>query len=186
MIAFDLALGTGALLAPDATLRALGHAPPSEDARHLFRRCGPIWLTFAAAHAVAAIRDRPEDWHALAWLRGTEIATDIVWSRSPAGCLLVRSSASGYAGTVSSGSASAVPAGYATRPMIFAGTPAAIEYGGMSFVTTELAPMTERRPIVTPLVTTTWAPHHTLSPIRVGPLLVNPCQVTGIVGSSKR
>ncbi len=84
MIAFDLVLGTGALVAPDATLRALGHAPPSEDARHLFRRCGPIWLTFAAAHAVAAVRDRPEDWHALAWLRGTEIATDIVWSRSPA------------------------------------------------------------------------------------------------------
>ena len=84
MIAFDLALGSGALLAPDATLRALGHDAPSEDARHLFRRCGPIWLTFAAAHLVAAIRDRPEDWHALAWLRGTEIATDVVWSRSPA------------------------------------------------------------------------------------------------------
>ena len=50
--------------------------------RHLFRRCGPIWLTFAAAHAVAARRNRPEDWWALAWLRGTEVATDIVWSRS--------------------------------------------------------------------------------------------------------
>lgn len=84
MIAFDLALGAGALLAPDATLRVLGHEPPSDDARELFRRCGPIWLTFAAAHGVAAVRDRPQDWHALAWLRGTEIATDIVWSRSPA------------------------------------------------------------------------------------------------------
>jgi hypothetical protein len=84
MIGFDLALGTGALLAPTATLKAFGHDPPSEDALHLFRRCGPIWLTFAAAHAVAAARDRPEDWWALAWLRGTEIATDIVWSRSPA------------------------------------------------------------------------------------------------------
>ena len=84
MVAFDLALGTGALLAPDATLRVLGHEPPSDDARYLFRRCGPIWLTFAAAHAVAAVRDRPEDWHALAWLRGTEIATDVVWSQSPA------------------------------------------------------------------------------------------------------
>ncbi len=84
MFAFDLALGTGALLAPDATLRVLGHEPPSADAVTCFRRCGPIWLTFAAAHAVAAVRDRPEDWHALAWLRGTEIATDIVWSRSPA------------------------------------------------------------------------------------------------------
>ena len=76
LIGFDLALGTGTLLAPDATLRALGHDEPSPDARHLFRRCGPIWLTFAAAHAVAARRNRPEDWWALAWLRGTELATD--------------------------------------------------------------------------------------------------------------
>ena len=82
MIGFDLALGTGALLAPDLTLRALGHDEPSPDARHLFRRCGPIWLTFAAAHLVAERRDRPEDWWALAWLRGTEVATDVVWSRS--------------------------------------------------------------------------------------------------------
>ena len=82
MIGFDLALGTGALLAPDTTLRLLGHEEPSPDARHLFRRCGPIWLTFAAAHAVAEHRDRSEDWWALAWLRGTELATDIVWSRS--------------------------------------------------------------------------------------------------------
>ena len=84
MIGFDLALGTGALLAPAATLRFAGHDRPSEDALHLFRRCGPIWLTFAAAHAVAAARDRPEDWWALAWLRSTEIATDVVWSASPA------------------------------------------------------------------------------------------------------
>ena len=56
--------------------------PPVRGRAHLFRRCGPIWLTFAAAHAVAAARDRPEDWWALAWLRGTEIATDVVWSRS--------------------------------------------------------------------------------------------------------
>ncbi|MFI5121613.1 MAG: hypothetical protein ACHQJ5_01840 [Vicinamibacteria bacterium] len=84
MIGFDLALGSAALLAPDPTLRALGHDEPSPDARHLFRRCGPIWLTFAAAHLVAARRDRPEDWWALAWLRGTELATDIVWSRSAA------------------------------------------------------------------------------------------------------
>ena len=84
MIAFDLALGTGTLAAPDATLRVLGHAAPSEDARELFRRCGPIWLTFAAAHAVASARGRPEDWWAVAWLRGTELLTDVVWSRSPA------------------------------------------------------------------------------------------------------
>jgi hypothetical protein len=82
LIGFDLALGTGALLAPDPTLRLLGHDDPSPDARHLFRRCGPIWLTFAAAHAVADRRDRPEDWWALAWLRGTELATDLVWARS--------------------------------------------------------------------------------------------------------
>jgi hypothetical protein len=84
MIGFDLALGTGALVAPEATLRALGHAAPSDDARELFRRCAPIWLTFAAAHAVAAARGEPRDWWALAWLRGTEIATDALWSRSPA------------------------------------------------------------------------------------------------------
>jgi len=84
MAGFDLMLGSSALLAPDATLRVLGHDEPSPDARELFRRCGPIWLTFAAAHLVAARRDRPEDWWALAWLRGTELATDIVWSRSAA------------------------------------------------------------------------------------------------------
>ena len=84
MAAFDLALGTGTLLAPAATLRVLGHDAPSPEAEKLFQRCGPIWLTFAAAHAVAAKRDRPEDWWALAWLRGTEWLTDVVWSSSPA------------------------------------------------------------------------------------------------------
>ena len=84
MIVFDLALGSGALFAPRATLRVMGHEEPAPDAEHLFRRCGPIWLTFAAAHTVAALRGRPEDWWALAWLRATELATDIVWSRSPA------------------------------------------------------------------------------------------------------
>jgi len=84
MAGFDLVLGTGTLLAPRATLRVLGHEAPSPDAEHLFRRCGPIWLTFAAAHAVAARRGTRQDWWALAWLRGTEIATDVVWSESPA------------------------------------------------------------------------------------------------------
>jgi hypothetical protein len=84
MAAFDLVLGTSALAAPRATLRVLGHGDPSPDAEHLFRRCGPIWLTFAAAHGMAAARGSPRDWWALAWLRGTEIATDVVWSRSPA------------------------------------------------------------------------------------------------------
>jgi hypothetical protein len=84
MIAFDLALGSAAIAAPAATLRALGHDEPSPDATHLFRRCGPVWLTFAAAHALAAARGEPRDWWALAWLRGTEIATDALWSASPA------------------------------------------------------------------------------------------------------
>jgi hypothetical protein len=84
MIAFDLALGSGALLAPDRTLALLGHDRPSDDARELFRRCAPIWLTFAAAHTMAATRGERRDWWALAWLRGTEIATDALWaSRSP-------------------------------------------------------------------------------------------------------
>ena len=84
MIGFDLALGSGALLAPRVTLKVLGHDAPSPDAEHLFRRCGPIWLTFAAAHAVAYSRGDPEDWWALAWLRATEWATDAVWASSPA------------------------------------------------------------------------------------------------------
>jgi hypothetical protein len=84
MIAFDLLLGSAAIAAPTATLKVLGHDEPSPDAMHLFRRCGPIWLTFAAAHAVAAKRGRPGDWQALAWLRSTEIATDALWAGSPA------------------------------------------------------------------------------------------------------
>ena len=84
MIGFDLLLGSAALVAPAATLRLLGHDEPSPDAKHLFRRCGPIWLTFAAAHAVADRRGAPGDWQSLAWLRGTEIATDALWSGSPA------------------------------------------------------------------------------------------------------
>ena len=84
MIVFDLLLGSATILAPAQTLRVLGHDEPSEDAKHLFRRCGPIWLTFAAAHAVAERRGFQEDWWALAWLRGTEIATDALWAQSPA------------------------------------------------------------------------------------------------------
>ena len=84
MVAFDLVLGTATIVAPDATLRVLGHERPSEDARHLFRRCGPIWLTFAAAHLVADRRGKPEDWWALAWLRATEWFTDVLWASSPA------------------------------------------------------------------------------------------------------
>jgi hypothetical protein len=84
MVAFDLALGAAALAAPDRLLELLGHDPPAEDARWLLRRNGPVWLTFAAAHAVAAVRDEPRDWWALAWLRATELFTDLLWGRSPA------------------------------------------------------------------------------------------------------
>ena len=84
MVGFDLALGGGALLAPAATLRVLGHDHPSPDAEHLFRRAAPIWLTFAAAHAIADRRGESRDWWALAWLRGTESATDAIWAESPA------------------------------------------------------------------------------------------------------
>src|SRR5579884_1084784 len=83
MIAFDLVLGGATVVAPSTTLRVLGHEPPQPDAEELFRRCGPIWLTFAAAHAAAAARGHSRDWWALAWLRATEIATDALWSRSP-------------------------------------------------------------------------------------------------------
>src|SRR5947209_6426970 len=82
MVAFDVALGSATLAAPAATLRVLGHERPAPEAEELFRRCGPIWLTFAAAHALAAARGRRQDWWALAWLRASEIATDTVWSRS--------------------------------------------------------------------------------------------------------
>jgi hypothetical protein len=84
MIAFDLLLGSAAVVAPAATLRLLGHDEPSPDAKHLFRRSGPVWLTFAAAHVVAERRGSAADWQSLAWLRGTEIATDALWSGSPA------------------------------------------------------------------------------------------------------
>ena len=84
MVGFDLALGLGALAAPRVTLELLGHTRPSADAAELFRRCGPVWLTFAAAHTAAAVRGEERDWWALAWLRGTEIATDALWSRSRA------------------------------------------------------------------------------------------------------
>jgi hypothetical protein len=83
LAAFDVALGATALAAPRTGLRLLGHSEPSEDAEWLFRRCGPIWLTFAAAHLTAARRGEARDWWALAWLRGTELATDALWAGSP-------------------------------------------------------------------------------------------------------
>jgi hypothetical protein len=119
MVGFDLALGSAALLAPRATLRMLGHEPPGADAEHLFRRCGPIWLTFAAAHAVAAGRGSERDWWALAWLRGTEIATDAVWAQSPA---ITRPGA--RAGLYAAGVANLLmAAGFAWRARAAAGRP---------------------------------------------------------------
>lgn len=84
MVAFDLALGCSALVAPATTLKVLGHDEPSPDAKYLFQRCAPIWLTFAAAHLIADRRGTEADWQSLAWLRGTEIATDALWAASPA------------------------------------------------------------------------------------------------------
>src|SRR4051794_26907804 len=57
---------------------------------------------------------------------------------------------------------------------------------GRSFRTTELAPITQRSPISTPLVTTQLAPNQQLEPIRTGPFEVKPCHVIGLSGSSKR
>ena len=70
--------------------------------------------------------------------------------------------------------------------MIAAGAPAAIEWAGRSWVTTELAPITQRSPIVTPLVTAVPQPSQQLEPTLTGPLEVKPCQVIGLSGSSKR
>jgi hypothetical protein len=83
MVAFDIVLGGGALASPAGTLKVLGHDPPSPELEAMVRRQSVVWLTYAAAHLLAAIRDEPRDWYALAWLRGTEIATDALWARSP-------------------------------------------------------------------------------------------------------
>jgi hypothetical protein len=83
MIGFDLALGTGTLVAPRSTLRFFGHAEPSPEVIAGFRRLSWVWLTFAAAHTTAERRGDPLDWWALAWLRGTEMLADPIWSSSP-------------------------------------------------------------------------------------------------------
>lgn len=84
LIAVDVGFGSAALVAPESTLRLFGQESASEDAVHLFRNIGALWLTFAAAHAVAAVRGREEDWWALAWLRSIEVAMNVVWATSPA------------------------------------------------------------------------------------------------------
>src|SRR5438045_8434376 len=67
-----------------------------------------------------------------------------------------------------------------------AGAPAQIGRGGRSLVTTEFAPITQRSPTVTPVVTKQPKPNQQFDPILVGPFDVNPCHVTGVSGSSKR
>ena len=65
---------------------------------------------------------------------------------------------------------------YGLHAPLRAGAPAATEKAGMSLVTTEFAPITHRSPIVTPLVTTTFAPHQIGGP----PL----CRAGGCIGMS--
>ena len=73
MIAFDLFLGTGAIAAPDATLRVLGHADP---VRRCPRAVSPQRARLAHLRR-GARRGRcppaPGGLDALAWLRGTEL-----------------------------------------------------------------------------------------------------------------
>lgn len=57
--------------------------------------------------------------------------------------------------------------------MILAGIPAATVYGGISLVTTELAPIMAPSPIVTFARIVTLSPIHTFLPIMTGPLLIN-------------
>lgn len=83
MVGFDLVLGSATLLAPRWTLRLLGHDEPSPEVIAGFRRQSWVWLTFSAAHANAERRGAPQDWWALAWLRGTEVLADPIWSSSP-------------------------------------------------------------------------------------------------------
>src|SRR3954454_22908813 len=83
MIGFDLLLGSTSLIAPRSTLRFFGHEEPSPEVIAGLRRLSWIWLTFAAAHANAERRGEAQDWWALAWLRGTEMLADPIWSSSP-------------------------------------------------------------------------------------------------------
>src|SRR3954454_23973757 len=83
MIGFDLVLGSATLLAPRSTLRLLGHDEPSPEVIAGFRRLSWVWLTFSAAHANAERRGEPQDWWALAWLRGTEMLADPICSSPP-------------------------------------------------------------------------------------------------------
>lgn len=63
--------------------------------------------------------------------------------------------------------------------MTLAGIPTAIEYEGISLVTTELAPMTHLSPILTSGKTITFCPIQHPSPIVIGPVC-NCCAKNGI------
>ena len=52
--------------------------------------------------------------------------------------------------------------------MTFAGIPAAMQFAGMLFVTSDFAPTTALSPIVTPFSTVTSEPSQTLFPIITG------------------
>ena len=85
MIAFDLILGSGGDRSPPrrrSGCSATTSPPPT-----------PRASSSAAARSGSPsppptpsppLRDEPRDWWALAWLRGTEIATDALWAESPA------------------------------------------------------------------------------------------------------
>ena len=61
------------------------------------------------------------------------------------------------------------PSGRSSCLMTLAGRPAANTPAGMSFVTTEFAPITDPSPMVTPGITQTFRQSQTLFPITTGP-----------------
>ena len=71
-----------------AALEARAHAVARTGEHHDERRDGdprPLALVEVAQDQHGTLRrGEPRDWWALAWLRGTEIATDALWSRSKA------------------------------------------------------------------------------------------------------
>jgi hypothetical protein len=83
MIAIDFGFGVAALVAPRRTMHFFGHDEPTKEAEHLFRNSAGMWLTFGAAHTVAAARGSKKDWWALAWLRTTEMLINGIWFFSP-------------------------------------------------------------------------------------------------------
>ena len=85
MIAFDLVLGSGAIAGPG------GDAEGARPRAALPRRGAPLPPLRRRSGSpspprtlIAERRGEQRDWWALAWLRGTEIATDALWAESPA------------------------------------------------------------------------------------------------------